>query len=150
MSRFTTTPLAGGQVLIEGTDVRGKQDQEVVDGRQWAEVKARGNQAEALALVDAAIEALVAPITEAVEQANAMLAAPKLDPLFYVVEQEEVEHTHGRPELLTKLSRDSVILRAIEEGHEDRLIWIKGSLTVTAESVVATPAPVPPADGSQD
>lgn len=143
MSRFTTTELAGGQVLIEGTDVRGTAGQQVVHGTQWATVKAAGNQDAALKLVDDAIAALVAPITAAIVQAKSLTAAPVLDPLFYVVDQEEVEHVFGAPRLLTKLSPDSVLLRVIEGGHDDRLIWINGNLTVTAAPVTASAAKAP-------
>lgn len=134
---FSTTNLTGNRVLVTGTDVRGTSGEVVVDSTQWLSIKRKGTYEEALASVDAAIAALVAPIQEAVDAANAKLKLPEMDPLLYVVEQDEVEHQQGRPMVTTKLNHDSVILRAIETGQADRLIWVGGTLELTA-----APAPV--------
>ncbi len=153
MSRFTITPLAGSGVLVEGEDVRGYMDQEVLNPTVWEGLKLREKHADAVAKVDAAIEALVAPIMEAAAEANAVLSAASLDPLLYVVEQEQVENVPGQPQILRKLDRDSIVLRAIEEGAEDRLLWINGHLQLTAQPVtpavpeVTEPGESPSVDG---
>ena len=136
---FTLTPLAGTQTLVEGTDVRGNFGQMVVDNSQWESIKRRTEHVSAVAEVDAAIEAFLAPIQEAVDKANAKLAAPKLDAMLYVVEREGTEHVAGQSEIVTRLSTDSVILRAIEEGKTDRLIWLNDQLVLTAEAVAPAP-----------
>lgn len=129
---FTTTALANGSVLVEGTDVRGVTGQQVLVPTKWVELKRKNEVSTAVAGIDAAIEALVAPITAAVEAANAVIKAPSLDPLAYVVEGKDVEHQHGSKATLVKLDADSIIVRAIEEGASDRLIWVNGSLALTS------------------
>ena len=39
MSNFTTTALANEHFLVEGTDVRGKYGECIVDGGEWLEIK---------------------------------------------------------------------------------------------------------------
>lgn len=129
---FTTTALTGNQVLVEGTDIRNHDGQQVVDATQWNNIKSHDTFQTALDAVDDAIAALIAPITEAAKAANKALEAPAMDPLLYVTETEEVEGVEAQRGITTKLNEDSVILRAIEEGFGDRLIWINGSLVLTA------------------
>lgn len=136
---FKLTELAGTAVLVEGKDVRGTEGTEILDNSQWEDYKRRNDFDDALALVDEAIAALVAPITDAVKAANKKLAVPALDPLFYVVDNEETEHVSGQPRQITKLNRDSILLRAIEQGQEDRLIWVNDELVVTKAPVVTAP-----------
>ena len=138
--RFTTTELVNGTILVEGTDVRGVTDQEVLDPSFWNQRKLAAQQVEAVALVDAAIEALVAPVNAAIEQANALVAKAELDPLTYVLEGEDQAHQVATSARLHKLDRGSIVLRAIDEGQEDRLIWINHQLVLTAAPV----APVRP------
>lgn len=147
VSDFTQTKLAGTQVLVEGTDNRGFWGQQVLDSTQWEGIKARDVHSEALAKVDEAIATLIAPVTAAIEAATEATKPAELDPLFYVVESEETEHVAGSPRLLSKLNPDSVILRALEEGLGDRLIWVNDKLTVTAQPVpVADKTPLVPGD----
>ena len=133
---FTTIALTGNKVLVEGTDVRGLSDSQVVDSTQWDRVKSNASYKTALSAIDDAIATLVAPITAAVDAANAIAKPATLDPLLYVVEQDAVEHVAGQQQMLTKLNSDSVILRAIEEGKADRLLWVQHQLVLSAAPVV--------------
>lgn len=139
---FTLTKLAGSGTLVEGTDTRGNYGQALLDSSQWDEIKRHDLHQEAVASIDDAIAALVAPITEAIESARSKVAAPELDPLLYVVEQEGEDHVPGAPRIVSKLNPDSVVLRAIEEGADDRLLWLNDRLVLAAEPVrpATTPA----------
>lgn len=139
--RFTRTPLTGNQVLIEGTDVRGTMDSQVVDSSQWEEIKQHSNFHQAIAKVDEAIETMLAPIQKAVDEANAAAQRPAPDPLLYFVEQEEVEGVVPQRPIIARLNSDSVILRAIESGAEDRLLWVNHELVLTAAPVQLPPPP---------
>lgn len=136
---FTTTELADGQIIVEGTDVRGNEGQMVVNGSQWFALKRRTAHSEAVTRIDDAIAELVAPIQAAVDAANETLRLPELDPLLYIVEQEEKEGVPFQQKITTKLNHDSVILRAIETGQDNRLIWVNGVLVLTAQA--STPQP---------
>lgn len=139
---FQLTPLAGNAVLVEGTDVRGNTGSEVLDSTIWENAKRDAQYVSAIAGVDAAIAEVLAPIQAAADKANELNKPISLDPLFYVVQREGVEHVEGSPSVTLKLDRDGVILRAIEEGHENRLLWVNGELVVTAAPVQVQPAEV--------
>lgn len=129
---FTLTRLAGDRVLVEGKDSRGTEGSEVIDGSEWAAVALREQHLTALKSVDQAIADIVAPIQAAAEAANAVVAPKPVDPLFVYVEQEGTNSVVGKPSVVHKLGRDAVILRAIEQRQTDRLVWVNGSLEITA------------------
>lgn len=135
MARFTITPLADGRYLVEGTDRRDVSGVTTVDGTQWDDIKRRKDVQGAHADFDKAFEAFYAPLVEAAEKLGKAHVV-EVDPLSYVVESEAVEATRGQAEQLTKLSRDSIILRAIETGQDDRLVWVNDDLVVTAAAKV--------------
>jgi hypothetical protein len=141
---LTKTPLTGDQVLIDGTDVRNQFGSMIVDSSQWEGIKRHAQFHEALELVDAAIETLVAPIQAAMDAANEIGKAPELDPLLYYVEREGVEGTESVRPIVSKLNPDSVILRALEEGLHNRLIWVNDRLVLTAAPVSYVSAPPAP------
>lgn len=141
-AQFTLTELVDGSTLIEGTDVRGTTGSQIVFASAWAELKRKGEVDQAVAGVDAAIAKLVAPITEALDQLNTVRTTPALDPLAYVELEPEVEHVRGQQRQLVKLDSGSILVRAIEEGAVDRLIWVRDELTlIKAQAAGATAAP---------
>lgn len=131
---FTRTNLVGDDVLVEGTDVRNVDGSMVVNAKQWLHIKRHNSFQAALTSVDDAIEALLAPVQAAIDDAQASLKRPEMDSLLYVVEQEEVVGTEPQHRVITKLSPDSVILRVLEDGQDDRLIWVNDRLVLTAET----------------
>lgn len=135
---FTTTNLASGSVLVEGTDNRGVAGQMVVDGAEWAHLNERDRIAEAHEAFDAKVEEFFSELTEAAAELEAAHQEPGYDPLTVVVVQEEVEGYAGQAAIVRTLQPGTVILRAIAEGASDRLIWVNGTLVLTA-------APVEPA-----
>ena len=139
MSNFTATALANEFFLVEGTDIRGKYGECIVFGGEWLEIKrARGTDT-AKEQLDAAIEEFFKPLVEAAD-AFAAAKAPVVDALSVVVLNEGTAGEPARERKVLHLTRDSQILRAIEEGATDRLLWVNGELVITAAPVEA-PAP---------
>lgn len=127
---FTTTNLANNQVLVEGTDIRGVDGQTVLDGSGWFALQEKDRIDNVLSTFDTTVEEFFRPLVEAAKQV-ADARKVTIDPLFYVVEQEAVQPTEGKAEKLVQLDDDTVILRAIAEGKDDRLIWVNDRLVVT-------------------
>ncbi len=129
MAQFTTTNLTGERVLVRGTDQFGTEGQTVVFASQWNDVKARSSHMEAHESFEAAVEEFFAPIMEAADLLNSS-ALPKVDPISYVVLQEGTEAEQGRDEIAVKLTVDSIVLRLLEQGDYDRLVWVNDQLEV--------------------
>lgn len=139
MSQFTTISLSGERVLVKGTDRFGTEGQTVLDGSTWAEVKRHRAFHLATDGFDAAVETFFAPLMEAADQLNKAIATPKPDPDTYVILVEGEEGTPGRQQEVIKLDADSVVLRLIERGDTDRLVWVMDSLEImTVEDVPST------------
>lgn len=132
---FSVTTLSGHRALVRGTDNHGTTDETVLDTTQWDEIKSHFAGDSALADFDAAVEEFFAPLTEAKEAFEAAVKARETDPLAELVVHEPIEATAGHAGLSYTLTKDSQVLRLIEEGQADRLLWVKGSLEITAEAV---------------
>lgn len=126
---FTTKNLTGERVLVKGTDIEGGAGEVIVNATQWNELKAREDLKTAGEEFDAAVEAFYAPLLKAAEAANKALERPE-DSLSFVVLDEGSEGEARRPQHVVRLSRDSMILRLIEQGNTDRLIWAGGELEI--------------------
>ena len=131
MSNFATTALANENFLVEGTDIRGKYGECVVHGGEWLAVKRALDTDTAKAQLDAAFEEFFKPLVEA---ADAFAAAkdPAVDPLSVVVLNEGTTGEPAREREVVHLGQASQILRAIENGATDRLLWVDGELVITA------------------
>ena len=131
MSEFNTTILAGQRVLVTGSK---KNQQTILDSTEWDSIKA--HQAFHLAgdAFDEAVTAFFAPIVEAAEKANAALAEslPKRDDAFVIVLSEGTEGAEEVEPEVIQLGRDAAILRMIEEGNTDRLVWVGDTIEFTA------------------
>lgn len=140
---FNTINLTGERVLVRGTDITGAAGECTLDATQWNELGQRKAVSQAQDAFDAAVEEFFAPIVAAAEQASAAIERPT-DSIGYVVLEEAVEGQPSKPGHLVKLTRDSIVLRLIESGNTDRLIWVNGELEVTEAAVQqasSTPAP---------
>ena len=131
MSEFNTTVLAGQRVLVTGSK---KNQQTILDSTEWDSIKA--HQAFHLAgdAFDEVVTAFFAPIVEAAEKANAALAEslPKRDDAFVIVLSEGTEGVEEVEPEVIQLGRDAAILRMIEEGNTDRLVWVGDTIEITA------------------
>ena len=140
MSNFTATALANESFLVEGTDIRGKYGECIVFGGEGLEIKRALGTDTAKEQLDAAIEEFFKPLVEAAD-AFAAAKAPVVDALSVVVLNEGTTGEPAREREVVHLGRYAQILRAIEEGTTDRLLWVDGSLVLTA-----APAEVPVPD----
>lgn len=154
MTTFTITELANDRVLISGEDRRGVYGEQVLDAGAHFERKRHEATKSAHADFDAALEEFYAPLTAAAQALKSTVEFD-IDPLLYVVEQEASEGRAAQDKVVVRLDNASVLIRAIETGQSDRLIWIKDELIVTARDTSVPAVPVednypgvdaPPAD----
>lgn len=131
---FTITNLVGSRALVQGTDRFGVKGEVVLDASQWIELQAHTDFNKASADFDAAVEKFFEPLTKAQDKlADAMKA--KLDDVETLVLEEAVEGSPGREARVVRLTKDSQVLRLIEEGKaDDRLIWVNDTLEITEAS----------------
>lgn len=133
MSNFTTTALANEFFLVEGTDVRGKYGECVIHGGEWLAIKRALGTDTAKAQLDAAIEEFFKPLVEAADAfAEAKAKALVVDALSVVILNEGTTGEPAREREVVHLGRNALILRAIEEGATDRLLWVGDELVITA------------------
>ena len=124
---FTVQTMLGGTALVFGTDITGKSGETIVSTVQWDELTGRDNFSKATADFDAAVEKFFAPLEKAAKKAKKALECPAQDPAEYIVLKEAVKGRVAEPAQVVALSKDSIILRLIEEGNTDRLVWIDES-----------------------
>ena len=121
---FTVQNMLGDQALVSGTDIRGNEGQAIVSTVQWDELKARKDFSSAQEDFDAEVEAFFAPLTEAAEKLESTMKGKAPDAASYVVLSEATEGVRSKPAQIVQLSKDSIVLRLIEEGDTDRLVWV--------------------------
>lgn len=121
---FTVQNMLGDQALVSGTDLRGNEGQAIVSTLQWDELRARKDFSAATEDFDAAVEEFFKPLTEAAEKLSSTAKGKTPDSASYVVLSEGVEGVQSKPAQLVQLSKDSIVLRLIEEGNTDRLVWV--------------------------
>ena len=124
---FTVQTMLGGTALVAGTDITGKSGQTIVSTVQWNELTGRDNFSKAQADFDREVEKFFAPLEKAAKKAKKALERPSQDPAEYIVLKEAVKGRESQPAEVVALNRDSIILRLIEEGQTDRLVWVDES-----------------------
>ena len=127
---FTVTRLVGNRALVQGTDTLGTSGKTVVDTTQWDDINGHDQYSQAEADFESAVNQFFGPLIEAAEKFEREVDVPS-DPAGYVVLQEEVEATEGQERVIVQLTRDSMILRLIEQGETDRLVWVGDTLEVS-------------------
>lgn len=153
MARFNITALANHQYLVDGQDRRGKSGEVVIDGTQWDEITAVDVVADAQKQFDAELHEFFKPVLDAAKDAKAALAkAQAEDPLSYYVVEEGVEARAGKPERRVRLNTGSQILRLIDQGETDRLLWVGDNLVIAAPDVsdALVPGEGLPTEGDDD
>jgi len=128
---FNVQHLAGDRAVVTGEDTQGTKGSTVVDASEYNEMKLADKFELAEEAFDRVVAETFAPITEAMEHLEAV-QAPTLDPRFYVVEQEHEEGQAAQAQVVRKLEHDTVVLRLIEAGTFDDLIWVDGELEILA------------------
>lgn len=128
---FNVTRLAGARALVQGTD---EGESTILSTIEFDRLKGNTSLKEAEADFDAKVKEFFAPVveaSEAFEQAK-KAALTVNDPAFRVVVQEAIEATAGQHERVHILGRDTAILRLIDSGDTSRLLWVNGSIEITA------------------
>ena len=126
---FTTTRLSGQRVLVTGAT---QEQHTILSAAEWDSVKVN-TQIKALEEgFDTEVEKFFAPIVEASEKMEQAFAAtlPKVDPDRVIVLKEATEGTPETPAEVLVLSDHSLILKLIDEGKTDRLIWVGSSIEI--------------------
>ena len=124
---FIVQLMLNAQALVSGRDATGNEGKTIVSTSQWDELKARTNFSSASEDFDAAVTAFFSPLTEASEKLESAAARKEQDPAEYIVLKKGVEAVEGERDQIVELTRDSIILRLIEEGTTDRLVWVDES-----------------------
>ena len=137
---FTIRRLAGHRALVTGTDVLGQTGTAVLDTDEWDRFKAQREHSEAHDEFDKTVEAFYAPIIEAADKLTAQHDATHApDPLFSEVVVEAVEGVEPVQEVRMHLSKDSAILKLIEQGGaHNRLVWVNDSLEILETGVAVS------------
>lgn len=131
---FNTTALAGERVLVTGTDSNGASGKAVLSSAVWEQAKRQRAFVGATEEFDNAVEEFFAPLMEAQEKLESIGQRPDLDKDHYFVINEGEVPTSGEDRIVIKLDHDGVVLRMLEEGKADRLVWVSDTqLEVTAE-----------------
>jgi hypothetical protein len=134
---FTITRLVNNRAQVKGTDIVGVSGSTVVDTTQWDDINANSAFSQAVETFDAAVKEFYAPLEAAQEKLDQLRNKP-VDSTGYVVLSEAVEGQVAQAERIIKLTKDSVILRLIEQGAQSRLVWVGDDLEVLAETPAAS------------
>lgn len=127
---FTTLNLTNERVLVKGTDSMGTENQTVLDSSEWTEVKNHSHFADATDAFNSEVEEFFKPLMVAAEKLEELGKAKPADPISYVTIHEGTEANAGSDEVTIRLSHDSIVLRLLESGDTDRLVWVGDSLEV--------------------
>ena len=133
---FTTRNLTNDHVVVSGTDVDGNSGKVVLDASQWVSLNKRDDVSQAQAAFEAAVEEFFKPLTDAAERASQTVST--VDEDSFIVLHEGVEGVAGRPADILRLNHDSIVLRIIEQGNQDRLVWVRDVLEVLEVLPVST------------
>lgn len=126
---FSLTPLRGDRFAVKGTDRFGTEGETVVYAPQIRGLENDQKMAEAHEAFDAQVEKFFAPLIGA-QDILAEAHMRQVDPLSVVVLDEGSEGVTAREAKLVELSHGAMVVRAIREGHADRLMWINGELEI--------------------
>ena len=127
---FNLTMLASNQALITGDKSKQRC---VLDATQWIQIKQHQARIEAEEVFDATVEEFYKPLTEAAGEYESRLGQiMKADPAFEYVLQPGAEGTEKTSREVYYLDNASAILRMIESGNTDRLIWVNDQILITA------------------
>lgn len=143
---FATQKLVGERVLVNGSDSYGHEGSCVLDSTQWTEVNGSKAWSLATADFDKAVHEFFAPIEAAIDALGAATKPKEKDPASYVVLQEPVVGVPAQPGNLVHLTHDSIVLRLLESGQHNRLVWVDNTLEILELSTPAAPAAPAPVD----
>ena len=144
---FNVTELAGHRALVTGEGAQ----QCILDTTERDELFAKIDHMGIDVAFDAEVERFFAPLVDAVQEYDERhrKVADRFnllnDPAFSVVLKPAVEAVAGEPEQRVVLSHDSVVLRLIDEGQTDRLVWVGNDRI----EIIARATPLPEVDDDE-
>lgn len=126
---FNTTRLSGQRVLVTGDT---QEQHTILSASEWDSVKTNTKVEAMEKSFEAEVEKFFAPLVAASEKMEQVFldTMPKVDPDRVIVLKEAVKGTPEEPAELLVLSDDSLILKLIDEGKTDRLIWVGSSIEI--------------------
>ena len=129
---FTVTYLAGDRALVQEDT-----HQIILDAKEHLLLKRHLEEKGLIEAYDQTVKDFFEPIVEAAGKVNELRAKEAdLDPDFHVVFTEAVEGVEPVRREAYELTKDTVILRLIEDGRTDRLIWVGDDLEILAATAV--------------
>ena len=132
-AQFKTIRLANHRVLVDGTDAFGNSGRTVLDSTQWDGIKAELTKSTVEDQFNAAVEEFYAPLLEKIDAIVADAQKSVVDDAYVLTVGETVNAVEAVAPTVYRLNQDSAILRLLEEGRTDRLVWVNDKLEIIAE-----------------
>ena len=133
MMQFTLKYLTGNRVYVYGTNDAGLPHEVVLDGTMLRALQQHHLVDKAGDAYDRTVEEFFAPLTDAAEMLQLMQQPLEADPAFVYVVKDGVEPVKGVEPEAYKLDHDGAVLRLLEAGDIDRLIWVSLGNTSSIE-----------------
>ena len=125
---FTVTYLAGDRALVQEDT-----HQIILDAEEYLAMKLRQEKTGLIAQYDQSVADFFKPLTDVADKIKSMEEQEnRIDPDFHFVLAEGTEGEEPVRREVYRLEKDTVILRLIEEGRTERLIWIGDQLEILA------------------
>ena len=133
MKQFSLKYLTDNRVYVHGTNDAGMQHETILDGTVLREIHKHYLENKAGKAYDRTVEQFFAPLTDAAGMLQMVQQPLKEDPAFVYVVEEGVEPIKGVEPEAYKLDHDGAVLRLLEAGDIDRLIWVSLGNTSSIE-----------------
>ena len=125
---FTVTYLAGDRALVQEDT-----HQIILDAEEYLAMKLRQEKTGLIAQYDQSVADFFKPLTDVADKIKSVEEQEnRIDPDFHFVLAEGTEGEEPVRREVYRLEKDTVILRLIEEGRTERLIWIGDQLELLA------------------
>ena len=125
---FTVTYLAGDRALVQEDT-----HQIILDAEEYLAMKLRQKKTGLIAQYDQSVADFFKPLTDMADKIKSVEEQEnRIDPDFHFVLAEGTEGEEPVRREVYRLEKDTVILRLIEEGRTERLIWIGDQLEILA------------------
>ena len=125
---FTVTYLAGDRALVQEDT-----HQIILDAKEYLAMKLRQEKTGLIAQYDQSVADFFKPLTDVADKIKSVEEQEnRIDPDFHFVLAEGTEGEEPVRREVYRLEKDTVILRLIEEGRTERLIWIGDQLEILA------------------
>ena len=125
---FTVTYLAGDRALVQEDT-----HQIILDAEEYLAMKLHQEKTGLIAQYDQSVADFFKPLTDVADKIKSVEEqGNRIDPDFHFVLAEGTEGEEPVRREVYRLEKDTVILRLIEEGRTERLIWIGDQLEILA------------------